>query len=67
LLPGGAIQFLGGSFFPSVDQRLFTAHRNISITLIFRLRQNASDVNRIETSRNLSVKVWVLKKSFAGK
>jgi hypothetical protein len=24
--------------------------------LIFRLRQNASDVNRIETSRNLSVK-----------
>src|SRR5271165_1658395 len=34
LLPGGAIQFPGGSFFPAVDQRLFTAHRKISITLI---------------------------------
>jgi hypothetical protein len=33
LLPGGAIQFPGGSFFPAVDQRLFTAHRNIAITL----------------------------------
>src|SRR5215831_20704854 len=26
LLPGGAIQFPGGSFSPAVDQRLFTAH-----------------------------------------
>ncbi|MGA7767355.1 MAG: hypothetical protein WCA27_14170, partial [Candidatus Sulfotelmatobacter sp.] len=32
-LPGGAIQFPGGSFFPAVDQRLFTAHRKIPITL----------------------------------
>src|SRR4029077_3389475 len=31
LLPGGAIQFPGGSFFPAVDQRLFTAHRKIAI------------------------------------
>jgi hypothetical protein len=35
LLPGGAIQFPGGSFFPAVDQRLFTAHRKIPITLIY--------------------------------
>src|ERR1700692_3121965 len=33
LLPGGAIQFPGGSFFPAVDQRLFTADRKIPITL----------------------------------
>jgi hypothetical protein len=33
LLPGGAIQFPGGSFFPAVDQRLFTAHRKIPVTL----------------------------------
>jgi hypothetical protein len=31
----------------------------LAITLILRLRQNASDVNRIETSRNLSVKAWL--------
>jgi hypothetical protein len=33
LLPGGAIQFPGGSFSPAVDQHLFTAHRKIPITL----------------------------------
>src|SRR5690349_20637991 len=37
LLPGGAIQFPGGSFSPAVDQHLFTAHRKISITLITHL------------------------------
>ncbi len=39
LLPGGAIQFPGGSFSPAVDQHLFTAHRNISINYAHRPRK----------------------------
>src|ERR1700675_1537382 len=34
LLPGGAIPSPGGSFFPPVDQPLFTAHRKIPIPLV---------------------------------
>jgi hypothetical protein len=43
---------------PSAAGALIDMTAEGTITLIFRLRTNASDVNRIERSRNLSDMAW---------